>query len=131
MKKKNIWIGLAVLLAFQINPLFAESEEMKKFQERMKGLKERLTEFRTNVTQSIPPKDKDPAKDLEQAPDKLSEGLESRKDAQVIVLFHDSSEKAPASKAVLHDPGKKESNQTPGKTSALGNKKGLKLASAN
>ena len=89
MKKMNLLIGIAVLLAFQINPVFAESEEMKKLNERIKGLRERLTLFRTNVTQTIQSKEKEPAKIGEQAPIQLSEELESRKDAQVIVLFHD------------------------------------------
>ncbi len=84
MNKFWLAAGLAVFLA-QGNLVSADEIKARDISDRIKELRERLTQFQT--------RDEEPKSEMmktqEQDPEKLTEQLEHRQDAKVLVLFHD------------------------------------------
>ncbi|HNV72589.1 MAG TPA: hypothetical protein PKO06_22970 [Candidatus Ozemobacteraceae bacterium] len=93
---KKIWL-IAGMTIFMAHGSLASAEEVKArdISGRIKELRERLSQFQARGEE---PKTAGGAvKTQEQDPEKLTDQLEHRQDAKMLVLFHDQGTKAEAS----------------------------------
>lgn len=92
MIKKMLLSGAVFAALFSGTVVFAENQETKNINERIKSLRDRLETFRTKIN----PDRALPSQKTQEPSNQLPDNIEERKDAKVIVLFHDNGEKAPA-----------------------------------
>ncbi len=84
MLRRKLLLGLAVFLAFQCPSSYAEEKNSRDISNRIRFLRERLERFRS----------RDESASTREAaasatPEEKSEKLETRKDAKVIILYHE------------------------------------------
>ena len=99
---KKLWtaVGLALLLSGG-SGAFAEEEKAKDISSRIKELRERLAGFHARLDDPQKKEEAHPPIPLKEIdPLELTEHLEHRQDAKMVVLFHDGSDGAAPGQSV-------------------------------
>jgi len=85
MNIRKALLGFGILISLSGGQVFAQENSMQEITQRIKNLREKLEAFRNRDGKQNSETSSNPT------PAQESENLENRKDAKVIVLYHESS----------------------------------------